>query len=220
MSAREKAPGETLHQVNLGLSALAERVAPSLVQVRGRGRGGGAGVVLHERGLIVTSAHVLRGRRAQVETIDGRTLEARMLGADRGTDLAALSVEDDELIPLPFGDSERLRPGAWVLAFGHPWGVAGAATAGVVIGQGADLAEAPGGRDWLALSLHLRPGNSGGPVVDDRGRLLGLNTMMAGPDVGLAVPAHVVKPFLRRAVEKAGRSPRRQRRPAHGRHWL
>jgi S1-C subfamily serine protease len=79
--------------------------------------------------------------------------------------------------------------------------VAGAVTAGVVAGVGRDLPEMPrSDREWIAVSLHLRPGHSGGPLVDDQGRLVGMNTMMAGPDVGLAVPVHVVKHFLRQAV--------------------
>ena len=92
----------------------------------------------------------------------------------------------------------QLQPGNWVVAYGHPWGVDGAATAGVVIGQGPTLPERPRfGRDWLAVSLHYRPGHSGGPLVDAEGRLVGINTVMAGPDVGLAVPVHVIKSFLK-----------------------
>ena len=76
-----------------------------------------------------------------------------------------------------------------------------AATAGVIAGVGKQLPEMPlSERDWIAVSLHLRPGHSGGPLVDDQGRLVGINTMMAGPDVGVAVPVHVVKRFLRDAA--------------------
>ena len=86
-----------------------------------------------------------------------------------------------------------------MLAVGHPWGVLGAATAGVVIGSGSEQGEGPwGGTDLLAVALHLRPGYSGGPLVDIHGRLLGINTMMTGPDVGVAVPVHVAKAFLKR----------------------
>ncbi|MEJ2211635.1 MAG: trypsin-like peptidase domain-containing protein, partial [Anaerolineae bacterium] len=99
------------------------------------------------------------------------------------------------------GDSRRLRPGQWGLALGHPWGVAGAATAGMVVGVGRRLPEMPlSDWSWIAVGLHLRPGHSGGPLVDGEGRLVGINTMMAGPDVGLAVPVHEVKRFLRDAL--------------------
>jgi S1-C subfamily serine protease len=87
------------------------------------------------------------------------------------------------------------------MALGHPWGVSGAATAGVVIGVGNDLPEMPwSDREWIAVGLHLRPGHSGGPLVDAQGRLVGINTMMTGLEVGMAVPVHVVKAFLKQAL--------------------
>ncbi len=96
------------------------------------------------------------------------------------------------------GDSAALQPGDWVTAIGHPWGVSGAANGGVVIGTGADLPElSPSSREWVAVSMRLRPGNSGGPLVDARGRLIGINTMITGPSVGMAVPVNAVKRFLR-----------------------
>jgi len=83
------------------------------------------------------------------------------------------------------------------LALGHPWGVTGAVTAGVVIDVGVPVEMAALGRELIQVSLRVRPGNSGGPLVDVEGRLVGVPTMMAGPGVGLAIPAHVVKAFLR-----------------------
>jgi S1-C subfamily serine protease len=81
--------------------------------------------------------------------------------------------------------------------------VEGAVTAGIVIGAGAEWPEMPGNRhDWVMVSLHMRPGHSGGPLVDARGRLVGINTMIHGPDVGLAVPTHVVVEFLKQALLK------------------
>lgn len=90
------------------------------------------------------------------------------------------------------------------MAFGHPWGVEGAATAGIVIGQGAQMQGRPAfGHNWLAVGLHYRPGHSGGPLVDSAGRLVGINTIMAGPDVGLAIPVHEVKRFLKDSLQRA-----------------
>jgi S1-C subfamily serine protease len=84
-----------------------------------------------------------------------------------------------------------------VMAMGHPWGVVGAAVAGIVIGAGPDLPEAPGlDRDWVAVDLSLRPGHSGGPLVDHQVRLIGTSTMMVGLEVGMAVPAHVMEEFV------------------------
>ena len=88
-----------------------------------------------------------------------------------------------------------------MLAIGHPWGVFGATTAGTVVGVGPDLPEVGGShREWIAVSLNLRPGNSGGPLVDTEGRLVGINAVMTGPHAGMAVPIHVVKEFLKEAV--------------------
>ena len=80
---------------------------------------------------------------------------------------------------------------------GHPWGMTNAATAGVVVGAAAHPGIPRMGRDWVVVNLHLRPGYSGGPLFDDRGRLIGINTMMAVHDVGMVVPVHAAKRFLR-----------------------
>lgn len=166
--------------------------------------GAGAGTIWHSEGLILTNSHVARSRRLWVTLPDGRRAAARLLARSRDLDLAALSVELSDLSVIELGDSAALQPGHWVMAFGHPWGVAGAATAGVVIGQGAVLPDRPAfGRDWLAVGLHYRPGHSGGPLVDSSGRLVGINTVMASPDVGLAVPVHEAKGFLKRSLQRA-----------------
>jgi S1-C subfamily serine protease len=93
-----------------------------------------------------------------------------------------------------------LVTGQIVLAIGHPWGVLGAATIGSIIDVGVPLEMHDLGRELIQVGLHVRPGHSGGPLVDADGRLVGINTMMAGPDVGLAVPVHVVSGFLRQAL--------------------
>ncbi len=94
------------------------------------------------------------------------------------------------------------------MALGHPWGVANAATAGVVIGIGTDFPEMRrSGREWIAVSLTLRPGHSGGPLVDVQGRLVGINTIMTGPEVGMAVPVHVAKFFLKQRLGSAAQRP-------------
>lgn len=206
-----------LEQLNLEMGDVVHRVRQSLVQVHNGRRGAGSGTIWHRGGLIVTNAHVVSGggrRRGshgpskdlRVTLPDGKTLPARLLAKDDGLDVAALMVEADELTPNELGTSRDLRPGQWVLAVGYPWGVAGAATAGIVIGAGEDLPETPSpAREWIAVSLELRPGHSGGPLVDVQGRLVGINTMMAGPEVGMAVPVHVVKEFLRRELGAASR---------------
>jgi serine protease Do len=192
---------DLLQNWNADMAGVVDRVRRSLVQVRNGRHGAGAGTIWHPDGLILTNAHVVRLRSIHVILPDGQTLPARLLAHDRGLDLAALGVDASALPAIDLGDSRQLRPGDWVLALGHPWGVLGAVTAGVVSGVGAYLPEMPlSEREWVAVSLHLRPGDSGGPLVDAQGRLVGINAMMAGPDVGLAVPVHVVKAFLRQAL--------------------
>lgn len=193
---------EFLQQLSAEMSGIVADVRRSLVQITNGRHGAGAGTIWHSDGLILTNAHVVKSRSLRVVLANERTLPARLLAHDRNRDLAALGVEAADLPTIELGNSKCLQPGQWVLALGHPWGVAGAVTAGIVTGVGAHLPEMPlSEREWIAVSLHLRPGHSGGPLVDAKGRLVGINTIMAGPDVGLAVPVHAVKAFLRQALE-------------------
>jgi S1-C subfamily serine protease len=189
-----------LRSLNSELAQLAARAQRSLVHVTGGRSSGGAGVVLHPDGLILTNAHVVRRRKLWVTLEDGRRLAARRLAFDADYDLAALSVEAADLPSMPMGDSRELRAGDWVMALGHPWGVRGAATAGVVIDVGVPPEMTRMRRELVQVGLHLRPGHSGGPLLDRSGDLVGVSTMMAGPNVGLAVPVHVAKRFLRREL--------------------
>ena len=152
-------------QLNDEMAEVLEVVAHSLVQVHSDGSGAGAGTVWHPDGLIITNAHVVRKQPLRVTLQNGETLPAQLLAYDSSRDLAALSVEASELPTIPLGDSRMVQPGQWVLAVGHPWGVLGAATAGVVIGAGFEHGDAPReGLDMLTVALHLRPGYSGGPL--------------------------------------------------------
>ena len=207
------AVSNVLQELNQELSEIVANVRRSLVQVHNGRRGSGAGTIWHPQGLIVTNAHVVaegRNRTPSARSLtvtlpDGSTHPARLLARNSELDLAALMVEAEGLTPIELGESKDLRPGHWVVALGHPWGVAGAATAGVVIGSGSDLPEMPRpGRDWIAVGLPMRPGYSGGALVDSQGRLLGINTMVTGPEVGMAVPVHVVKEFLRKELGSEG----------------
>ena len=193
-----------IQELNSELASLSRQVHTSLVRVESGRWGAGAGTIWHSEGLILTNSHVVRSRRLSVTLPDGRRASARLLARSRDLDLAALTVELSDLPTIEIGDSGTLQPGHWVMAFGHPWGVEGAATAGVVIGQGAELPDRPAfGRDWLAVGLHYRPGHSGGPLVDSSGCLVGINTIMVGPDVGLAVPVHEIKSFLKHSMQRA-----------------
>jgi serine protease Do len=188
-----------LQQLSADMSTLADSVRRSLVQIRNGRRGSGAGTIWHPDGLILTNAHVVGRHSLRVTLPDGQTLPARLLARSKGLDLAALSVDAVGLPTIELGDSQQLQPGQWVLALGHPWGVIGAVTAGVVIDVGVPTEITASRRELIQVDLSLRPGYSGGPLVDVHGRLVGINTMMAGPEVGLAVPVHEVKRFLRQA---------------------
>lgn len=188
-------------QLNADLAAAVSDARRGLVQITNGRSGAGAGTIWHPAGLVVTNAHVVaRHHGLHVTLPGGETLPARVIAADADRDLAALVVEADDLPTIALGDSRTVFPGQWVTAIGHPWGILGAATGGIVIAVGADLPEAPrpGGHEWIVVDLHMRPGHSGGPLVDEQGRLIGINTMIAGPDVGFAVPVHAVAAFLKR----------------------
>ncbi|NDJ59550.1 MAG: trypsin-like serine protease [Chloroflexi bacterium] len=202
-----------LQQLNADLAGLVTGVQRSVVQVRDDQRGGaGAGTIWHPDGLIVTNAHVARRDHLQVALSDGRVLPARLIARDDERDLAALMVEADNLPTIEPGNSAALHPGQWVLAVGHPWGITNAATGGVVIGTGKQIADLPvrtANQDWVVVDVLLRPGNSGGPLVDAQGRMVGVNTMINGPEVGVAVAVNAVKEFLRRTLgsDDAARTP-------------
>ena len=194
---------DQIESLNMELGELVENAKRSLVVIRSGGRGIGAGSIWHSDGLIVTNAHVTAQGNFEVSLPGGNVHPAKVLASDTDKDIAVLEIDfqDLETPPLPtieLGDSKDLAAGQWVMALGHPLGVHGAVSMGVIIAVGPDLPEAPqGGREWVAASLSLRPGHSGGPLLDSQGRLVGINTIMVGPNVGLAVPVHVVKKFLK-----------------------
>ena len=194
-------PLNLVKQLNQQLSATVAQVQESLVQIHNGRHGNGAGIIWHADGLIITNAHVVRREQGLKVTLpDGETVPAQVLAYDKKLDLAALSIVSTNLSAITLGDSRQLQPGQWVTALGHPWGVKGAASSGVVIDVGLPPEMSPGGSEFVQVGLQLRPGHSGGPLVDVYGHLVGINTMITGPEVGLAVPVHVVKSFLRREL--------------------
>ena len=193
---------EIWQQINHGMDRLAERLRHSVVHVNNGRDGQGSGIIWTEDGLIVTNAHVMRHDIVQVTLWDGRALPGRLLAYDPQYDLAVLSVQARGLEAIHLGSANDLRPGHWVAAMGFPWGVPDGLTAGVVIGVGRHpgITHYPG--DLVKVSFHLRPGHSGGPLVNSRGELVGINTMIAGPDVGLSIPVDIAKAFVYQAVEQ------------------
>jgi S1-C subfamily serine protease len=192
-----------LETLNNELSSVVDRARRSLVQVhapRSGDRGYGAGTILHSDGLIVTNAHVVQRRSPKITLWDGRTLRGSLLAFNEQMDLAAVAVEGNDLPTIELGNVRELRPGQWVVALGHPWGVTGATSAGMVISVGRPLEGLRYKGDLIQAGLQLRPGHSGGPMVNSEGLLVGINTMIAGPGVGLAVPIGAVKRFLKQSL--------------------
>ena len=190
---------ELLQALNADLATAYAQTQQTVVQVNNGRRSGGAGVIWRSDGLIVTNAHVIQSRQPNVVLADGTTLVAEVVALDKKLDLAGLRVNATGLPAIEQGDSRGMDPGDWVMAVGHPWGVKYGATAGAIIAVGRS-SESPYQGDLVQVGLHMRPGHSGGALVDNLGPLIGINCMIAGPDVGLAIPNDVVRGFL----EKSG----------------
>jgi S1-C subfamily serine protease len=161
---------------------------------RGRRAGGGSAVVITPDGFLLTSAHVVEGstRPGRASFVDGRELRFDVVGSDPHSDLAVLRAEADDLVAAELGDAERLRVGQLVVAIGNPNGFAGSVTAGVVSALGRSLPTGSGRivDNVIQTDAALNPGNSGGALADGRGRVVGVNTAVAGVGLGLAVPVN------------------------------
>ncbi|HLK67427.1 MAG TPA: trypsin-like peptidase domain-containing protein [Bryobacteraceae bacterium] len=185
-----------------GFGEIAERLRRSTVQVfADQRRGGGSGVIWKPDGLIITNAHVARQRQLQVELWDGRRFEGRVLSQDPRRDLAMIRLaappSESDLPAATPGDSGALRPGELVIAVGSPLGFSGAVSTGVVHSLGA--LPGMGRQNWIRADVRLAPGNSGGPLADAQGRVIGINTAIVN-GLGVAVPGDAVKAFLQKGA--------------------
>jgi S1-C subfamily serine protease len=194
---------EALDAYSRVVVSTAERVSPSVVNLRVTRRtrsgrmpaGAGSGVVLTTDGFILTSAHVVAGpgRGGRAALTDGRELSFRVIGSDPFSDLAVLRADADDLTAAELGDTEALKVGQLVIAVGNPHGFESSVTAGVVSALGRSL-PARSGRtirfvdNVIQTDAALNPGNSGGALADSSGRVIGINTAVAGIGLGLAVP--------------------------------
>ncbi len=177
------------------LAMAAERLARSTVKIREGRNGIGTGVIWNAGGLVITNAHVVSGRSVTVETADGRTFAAHVKVRDSARDLAALVIERLDLPAVPMRPGVIPRTGELVFALGNPFGLTGALATGIVhkVGPVEDLGTA----SWIQADIRLAPGNSGGPLADAQGRLVGINSMIAR-GLGLAVPLAAVAEFAAR----------------------
>ena len=189
---------------------VAERLTPSVANLRVR-RGGGSAVVITPDGFMLTSAHVVaRARGGRASFVDGRELEFEVVGSDPLSDLAVLRADGRELHAAELGDAEALRVGQLVVAIGNPHGFTGSVTAGVVSALGRSLPTRSGANvrvvdNVIQTDAALNPGNSGGALADGRGRVVGINTAVAGIGLGLAVPINTATRQIIGALMREGR---------------
>ncbi len=193
---------EALDAYSAAVTAVAERLAPSVANLRVRRRvrggrvldGGGSAVVITPDGFMLTSAHVVaRTDGGRASFVDGREVEFAVVGSDALSDLAVLRADARDVTAAELGDAERLRVGQLVVAIGNPNGFGGSVTAGVVSALGRSLPTRSGSAvrvvdNVIQTDAALNPGNSGGALADGRGRVVGINTAVAGVGLGLAVP--------------------------------
>jgi serine protease Do len=176
-----------------GFGEIAEQLRRSTVLIHAGGRGSGSGVIWSSEGVIVTNAHVVHGSNVRVQLWDGREFDASVTARDPRRDLAALRIGAASLPAAIPADSSQLRPGELAIAIGNPLGFVGAITTGMIHAVGP--LRALGSQTWVQASVRLAPGNSGGPLADARGHVIGVNTMVAGR-LALAIPSDAVRDFL------------------------
>ena len=220
LPASDASEEEALDAYSLVVTTVAERLSPSVANLRVSRRvrggrtldGGGSGVVITPDGFTLTSAHVVARTEGsgRASFVDGRELEFEVVGSDPLSDLAVLRVDGRDLVPAELGDAERLRVGQLVVAIGNPHGFTGSVTAGVVSALGRSLPTRSGANvrvvdNVIQTDAALNPGNSGGALADGRGRVVGINTAVAGVGLGLAVPINAATRRIVGALMAEGR---------------
>ncbi len=162
----------------------------------------GSGFIIDKGGIVVTNNHVIDGaKKITVKMPDGRSLDAKLIGADAATDVAVLRVKSDKPLPtVEFGDDRQLRVGDWVVAVGNPFGLSNSVTAGIVSSIGRDIGSGPY-TDFIQIDAPINRGNSGGPTFDLRGQVIGMNSMIFSPSggsvgIGFAIPASTIRDVI------------------------
>ncbi|WP_109209541.1 MULTISPECIES: trypsin-like peptidase domain-containing protein [Microbacterium] len=202
---------EALDAYSSTVMRVAQTVLPSVaaVSVRTRqGAGAGSASVITDRGHLLTSAHVVEGATGvELAFHDGTVASARVVGADPLSDLAVLQADGDTPPPVRMGDAAGLRVGQLVVALGNPRGFSGSVTAGIVSALGRSLPTRSGRviDEVIQTDAALNPGNSGGVLADSAGRMIGVNTAVAGIGLGLAVPINATTLEIIEALRTAGR---------------
>ena len=210
-------PIATANQLGVAFSRVAEQVSPSVVSIKVEARrpvpsgqfffpfggapeqftrGGGSGVIVTADGAILTNHHVVEhASRIEVQLRDGRSFRAEVAGRDPDTDLALLRIKAKGLKAARFADSDHTKVGQWVVAIGSPFGLDYTVTAGVLSAKGRGQLGANKIEDYLQTDASINPGNSGGPLVNLRGEVVGINTMIIGraTGIGFAIPSNLAE---------------------------
>ena len=200
----------------MSLQDIYEKNIPSVVSISCEVSGGtatGTGVIISEDGYVVTNAHVVEGARTiTVDLSDGRTLQAQLVGADGASDLAVIHIDDDDLTAAAFGDSSALRVGDTVVAIGDPLGkeLRGTMTDGIVSAINRDISVEGRVMTLIQTNAALNSGNSGGPLINCYGQVVGINTMKIGDymnnagveGLGFAIPSTTVKTIVDQLIRQ------------------
>jgi serine protease Do/serine protease DegQ len=218
--AHAQLPSTVNGQPVVSLAPLVDKAAPAVVNIRviqerrgpfGRAfesGGAGSGVIVDaDNGYILTNHHVVgEADEIQVGLIDGRTLDAEIVGSDAATDIALIKVEGDDLTEMPIGDSNAVRVGDFVIAIGNPYGLTHTVTSGIVSALGRTGINREGYEDFIQTDASINPGNSGGALVNMKGELIGINSMIfsrSGGNVGIgfAVPTEIASSIMGQIID-------------------
>ena len=218
--AHAQLPSTVNGQPVVSLAPLVDKAAPAVVNIRvvqerrgpfGRAfesGGAGSGVIVDaDNGYILTNHHVVgQADEIQVGLIDGRTLDAEIVGSDAATDIALIKVEGDDLTEMPIGDSNAVRVGDFVIAIGNPYGLTHTVTSGIVSALGRTGINREGYEDFIQTDASINPGNSGGALVNMSGELIGINSMIfsrSGGNVGIgfAVPTEIASSIMGQIID-------------------
>ena len=166
----------------------------------------GSGFIIDEKGLVITNNHVIQGAEDVFVRVNGeKNLKAKVIGADPGMDLAVLQIESDQkFTPVKFGDSDTARIGDWVIAIGNPFGLGGTVTAGIISARNRSIGLSRY-EDYIQTDASINQGNSGGPLFNMDGDVVGINTAILGQSgsigIGFAIPSNSAQKVINQLIE-------------------